>query len=319
MSLPLSRPGAGKGPDPDVIALFQQKAVPDLGPSTPLLSRLLDRTRMGVILALVGLVTLIGIPLQWLALKLKLPMRRHIPTLFHRIVLKLIGVRVRVVGAPAEGRPLLLLSNHCSWLDICVLGSLFPLFFVAKSEVAGWPVIGLLAALQRSVFVDRQKRSATGEVNREIAARLGQGDPVVLFAEGTSSDGNRVLPFRSALVGAVRDAFDGERHVQVQPMSVAYVRLQGVPMGRTHRHVAAWTGDLDLAPHLVEVLRHGALDVEIRFGTARPLDGAADRKRVTRECEDEVRRLVTQTLSGLGPDGAAVKPAVSEARPWSRA
>lgn len=298
MSLPLTREGAGKAADPEVVTLYRQRALPELGPATPGMSRLLDRLRMGAILALVALVTLVGIPLQWAALKLKLPLRRHVPTLFHRIVLKLIGVRVRVTGAPAQGRPLLLLSNHCSWLDICVLGSLFPLFFVAKSEVAGWPVIGLLAALQRTVFVDRQKRSATGAVNREIAARLGEGDPVVLFAEGTSSDGNRVLPFRSALVGAVRDAFDGERHVLVQPMALAYVRLQGVPMGRAHRPVAAWTGDLDLAPHLLEVLRQGALDVEIRFGHARMLDGAADRKRVTRDCEDEVRALVTDTLSG---------------------
>ncbi len=284
--------------DVEALVLFRQKELPLFGPEAPRVSRLLDGARIGVILFVVGLVTLIGIPLQWLALKLRLPFRRHVPALFHRIVLRLIGVRVRQVGEPAAGRPLLLLSNHCSWLDICVVGSLFPLFFVAKSEVATWPVIGLLAKLQRTVFVDRARRSATGKVNREIAERLGAGDPVVLFAEGTSSDGNRVLPFRSALVGAVREAFDGERHVLVQPMSVAYVRLQGLPMGRSHRHVAAWTGDLELAPHLLEVLRQGALDVEVRFGTARMLDGDADRKQVTRECEQEVRRLMTDAISG---------------------
>lgn len=294
----MTAPRTAEGADSEVVALFHAKELPALGPERPGFARVMDRLRIGGVLVVVALVTLIGIPLQWAALKLRLPLRRHVPTLFHRIALRLMGVRVRVTGAPAQGRPLLLLSNHCSWLDICVLGSLFPLFFVAKSEVAGWPVIGLLAALQRTVFVDRQKRSATGAVNREIAARLGEGDPVVLFAEGTSSDGNRVLPFRSALVGAVRDAFDGQRHVTVQPMAVAYTRLQGVPMGRSHRPVAAWTGDLDLAPHLLEVLRQGALDVEIRFGHARMLDGAADRKRVTRDCEDEVRQLVSDMLSG---------------------
>lgn len=281
--------------------IFRSAPMPDLGPEPVRGARPLARLRLGAIFALVGLATLIGIPLQWLSLKLGLPTRRVIPAWFHRIVLKLIGVRVTVHGAPAQGRPLLLLSNHASWLDISVVGSLFPLFFVAKSEVEKWPVIGLLAVLQRTVFVDRQRRSATGAVNREIAARLAEGDPVVLFAEGTSDDGNRILPFRSALVGAVREAFDGERPVLVQPMAVSYVRLQGIPMGRSHRPVAAWTGDLDLAPHLLEVLRQGAIDVEVSFGHVRMLDGEADRKRVTRACESEVRSLFSARVLGRPP------------------
>lgn len=285
----------------DLQAIFRSAPMPDVGPEPARGAGLVTKARVGVVLALVGLVTLVGIPLQWLSLKLGLPIRRHIPAWYHRIVLRLIGVRVTVHGAPAEGRPLLLLSNHASWLDISVLGSLFPLFFVAKSDVEKWPVIGLLATLQRTVFVDRQRRSATGAVNREIAARLAQGDPVVLFAEGTSNDGNRILPFRSALVGAVRDAFDGERPVIVQPMAVAYVRLQGMPMGRSHRPVAAWTGDLELAPHLMEVLRQGAIDVEVTFGHARMLDGEADRKHVTRACEREVRTLLSAHLLGRAP------------------
>lgn len=288
-------------PAVDLEGIFRSAPMPDLGPEPARGARFLTRLRMGIVLSLVGLVTAIGIPLQWASLKLRLPTRRHIPAWYHRIVLRLIGVRVQVHGAPAEGRPLLLLSNHCSWLDITVLGSLFPLFFVAKSEVERWPVIGLLAALQRTVFVDRQRRSATGAVNREIAARLAQGDPVILFAEGTSDDGNRILPFRTALVGAVRDAFDGERHVIVQPMAVAYTRLQGIPMGRSHRPVAAWTGDLDLAPHLLELLRQGAVDVDVTFGHARMLDGAADRKKVTRACEEEVRALCAARLLGRAP------------------
>lgn len=284
---PATRPAPGDG-----------HAVEALGPERPAWSRLLDRIRLGGVLAVVGAVTVVGIPAQWLSLKAGLPTRRTIPTLYHRILLRLIGVRVRVRGAPAEGRPLLVLANHASWLDIPVVGSLTPLFFVAKSEVGGWPVIGLLARFQRTVFVDRQRRHATGAVNREIAERLHQGDPVVLFAEGTSSDGNRVLPFRTALVGAVREAFAATEAVTVQPLSVAYVRLQGVPMGRSHRAVAAWFGDMDLAPHLLDVLRHGAIDVEVTFGAPVQLDEAHDRKSVTRACEEAVRSLTAQALAG---------------------
>jgi len=272
--------------------------VDDLGPERPALSRLLDRLRMGAVLVLVAAVTIVGIPLQWLSLRLRLPARRRIPVLYHRLLLRLIGVRVSVRGAPASGRPLLLLANHASWLDISVVGSLTPLFFVAKSEVAGWPVIGLLARFQRTVFVDRQRRQATGEVNREIASRLHEGDPVVLFAEGTSSDGNRVLPFRTALVGAVREAFAATEEVVVQPLAVAYVRLQGVPMGRRHRPVAAWFGDMSLAPHLLDVLRQGALDVEVTFGAPLQLDAAHDRKSVTRACEAAVRHMCALSLAG---------------------
>ncbi|WP_432715767.1 lysophospholipid acyltransferase family protein [Xanthobacter autotrophicus] len=254
--------------------------------------------RTAAVLVPVALVTLVGIPLQWVSLKLSLPSRRRIPVLYHRILLKLIGVRVKVHGAPAADRPLLILANHASWIDIPVMGSLTPLVFVAKSEVARWPLIGLLAKFQRTVFVDRQRRHATGAVNRTIAERLQDGDPVVLFAEGTSSDGNRVLPFRTALVGAVREAIADGAEVTVQPLAVSYVRLQGVPMGRLHRAIAAWYGDMDLAPHLLEVLRHGSIDVEVSFGEPVRLDEAHDRKSVTRQCEESVRLMFAHALAG---------------------
>ncbi len=98
--------------------------------------------RAWLVLVPVVLITLVGIPLQWASVKLKLPTRRTIPVLYHRMVLALVGVRVTVVGAPSPARPLLIVSNHVSWLDIPVLGSRLPLCFVAKSEVAGSPTPG---------------------------------------------------------------------------------------------------------------------------------------------------------------------------------
>ena len=124
-------------------------------------------------------------------------------------------------GTPSHLRPVLYVANHCSWIDIPVLSSITPLVFTAKSEIGRWPVVGLLARLQRTVFVDRSRRHATGDVNKEIASRMTDGDPVVLFGEGTSSDGNTVLPFRTALFGAVRDALGDGGRVYMQPVSVA--------------------------------------------------------------------------------------------------
>src|ERR1700716_1643589 len=130
-----------------------------------------------------------------------------------------------------------------SWLDICVISALAPVVFVAKSEVARWPVFGWLAKLQRTIFIDRQARHQAGAATREIAGRLLGGDAVVLFAEGTSSDGTRVLPFRSSLVGAVHHALGSathHTHVTVQPMSLAY---GGVGQPHTLPHDRRSEGD----------------------------------------------------------------------------
>ena len=138
--------------------------------------------------------------------------------------MRLIGIRVRQHGAPLKDRPLLVVSNHVSWLDILVIGSLTPSSFIAKSDVKGWPGVGLLADLARTVYVDRARRQATGETTSAIAKRLLDGDAMILFPEGTTGDGTHILPFRSALLGAARAALvdGGHERVHVQPLSIAY-------------------------------------------------------------------------------------------------
>jgi 1-acyl-sn-glycerol-3-phosphate acyltransferase len=257
---------------------------------------------------MMALVTIFAIPIQWLSLRLRAPLRRVVPMLFHRIFLKLMGIRVTVHGTPALERPVLFVSNHASWLDIPVLSSITPVVFVAKSEIADWPLFGLFAKLQRSVFVDRAKRHATKEVNREIAARLADGDPVVLFGEGTSSDGNRVMPFRSALLGALHEALGESGRGYVQPVSIAYTRLHGLPMGRQHRSSVAWYGDVDLLPHLIGVLRESVIDVVVSFGLPAEVEPGLDRKLLARSTEDAVRRMTAAALAGRFP---AISEAVS--------
>jgi 1-acyl-sn-glycerol-3-phosphate acyltransferase len=270
--------------------------------------------RSALTVLVIAIVSIIGIPLQWLSLKLGLPSRRWIPWIFHRIVLRTMSIRVNVRGAPASERPLLLVSNHASWLDIPVLTSVVPVIFIAKSEIAQWPLFGLFAKLQRSVFVDRARRHATGEVNREIAARLAEGDPVVLFGEGTASDGNQVLPFRSALLGALQEALGSGGRGYVQPVSIAYTRLHGLPMGRQHRHYAAFYGDMDLLPHLKGVLRDGAIDVVVTFGVPFEVAPGADRKSLARSTENAVRRMTAAALSGREPAKTGAVPLASENR-----
>jgi 1-acyl-sn-glycerol-3-phosphate acyltransferase len=248
--------------------------------------------------ALLVLATLIGIPLQWISIKLGLPTRRLIPMHYHRICLKLFGVRVEVRGAPTQERPLLFIANHSSWLDHLILSATTPVVFIAKKEIASWPVFGLLAKLQRSVFVDRARRRETGAVNQEISTRLTGGDPVVLYGEGTTGDGNRVLPFRSALLGAMSMTVGPGETGYLQPVSIAYTKLQGLPMGRQHRPVAAWFGHTSIRKHIGRVLRMGGIDAVVTFGPAIAVTPEMDRKSVAKSLELWVRRITTAARSG---------------------
>jgi 1-acyl-sn-glycerol-3-phosphate acyltransferase len=223
-------------------------------------------------------------------------------------------VRIRVAGAPATGHAVLIVANHVSWLDIPVIGATLPAVFVAKHEVARWSLIGPGAKLLRTVFVDRTRRQQTGDATAEIASRMTGGDPVVLFAEGTSSDGNRVLPFRSALVGAasaVLGQLGPGAQIIVQPLSICYIGLQGLPMGRQHRPVVAWYGDLDFLPHLKEYIRRGAVDAVVTFGKPISYEADASRKDLARSLESTVRRLTAQTLRGRAAEALVM---VSERR-----
>jgi 1-acyl-sn-glycerol-3-phosphate acyltransferase len=256
------------------------------------------RLRAGLAIAALAPATLVGIPAQWLALKFGSQLSLRFPVLFHRWVNLVLGIRRTVIGTPAVARPLLIAANHASWLDITVMSAIMPVSFVAKSEVAGWPLFGLFARLQRTVFVDRTRRSATGRTTAEMAQRLSTGDALVLFPEGTSNDGNRVYPFRSALLGAARDVIAGSGGLAVQPVSIIYTGIHGLPVGRFARARLAWYGDMDLGPHLLEILAMGAIDVTVVFGDPTVLDVAEDRKVLARQLEDQVRQSASQARTG---------------------
>ncbi|MEC9369555.1 MAG: lysophospholipid acyltransferase family protein [Pseudomonadota bacterium] len=260
--------------------------------------------RAAVILFLYVLFTLPLMPVQALLVMLGSGAARTLPHWYHRKVCRLFNVRLHLSGAPLAPPPVLFVCNHVSWLDISVLSAVAPVSFIAKSEVARWPWAGWLAKLQRTVFVDRRRPYSVGNVTREVAARLRAGDRMVLFAEGTSNDGNLVLPFRTALFAAampVGDASGSEHDISVQTLSIAYTHLHGVPMGRRGRPHVAWYGGMEMAPHIWDLLRRGPLDVHVEAGSPLPLDGFADRKELARQTEGEVRRAVSHLLMPRRP------------------
>lgn len=242
-------------------------------------------------------------PVQAVLLRVSDKAARRFPHWYHRQVCRLLGVRLNIEGSVATGAPVLLVCNHTSWLDIPVLSALAPVSFVAKLEVGGWPFVSALARLQRSVFVDRTKRLAAGDAANAITTRLQQGDTIVLFAEGTSSDGNRVLPFKTSLFGAVTGAtIPCADQVVVQTAAVVYTHMHGIPVTRAERPRLGWYGDMEMTSHAWGVLKSGAITVTIKVGPPVPLADYKDRKDLALKSERAVRRDVLAILRGRPDD-----------------
>lgn len=259
------------------------------------------------------LCTFVCIPWQASAVKFGLKRRKTFPHRYHRFLCRLFGIRVTTIGKPVQGEGVLMVANHTSYFDILVLSNVARVSFVARADVVNWPLFGTLAKLQETVFVERSRRTQTGEARDQIRERLLAGDTLVLFPEGTSSDGNCVLPFKSSLMGAAEaeigtDARGAVRHVPVQPVSVSYVGLYGIPMGRENRPLFAWYGDMELVPHLWEALKAGPIDVVVEFHPPMTVDSAGGRKALAIQTEAIVRRGQMQALAGRAGEEEPAAP-----------
>lgn len=259
----------------------------------------MSRLRAGSILIGFAALTLPLMPVQALFVRTHTGLARRFPHWYHRQVCRLIGVKLHIEGQVARDRPVLIVANHTSWLDIPVLSAVAPLSFVAKKEVGNWPFVSSLARLQRTVFVDRERRAAVADTANEILERLAGGDNVVLFAEGTSSDGNRVLPFKTSLFAAAKpparmDILSPD--AVVQTLSIVYTHLNGVPLGRADRPLVGWYGDMDMQSHAWQLLQAGTLDVRIRVGPPVPLSEFTDRKDLACRSENQIRDHVVRIL-----------------------
>ncbi len=197
------------------------------------------------------------------------------------------GLRIRVHGEPAHGGGVLYVANHISYLDISVLGSVLNVPYVAKREVASWPVFGLIGRLGGTLFIDRRPGRTAGHRD-ELAARLAAGERLILFAEGTSSSGDRVLPFKSALFAALVQGGPGEP-IRMQPVTIAYTRFRGgLTIGHALRPLYAWYGDMTLLPHIWSALGLPGAEVEVRFHPPVLASDFSSRKDLARHAEHAV-------------------------------
>jgi 1-acyl-sn-glycerol-3-phosphate acyltransferase len=198
---------------------------------------------------------------------------------FCRLICSIIGVKVAASGVPRDTEPKLIAANHVSWTDIIALASVYPLVFLAKEEVAHWPLLGALARLQGTIFVNRGDRQQISSVNAALADVLRDGETLVVFPEGTSTQGVMEPKFNSAHFRAAQLA---ER--AILPAAILYTDKAG-------QADVGWYGDMTFIPHLWRLLRQDCLICHIAFGD--PIDvREKDRKALASEAQEQVRQLL---------------------------
>ena len=216
-------------------------------------------------LTIYAVFTLPLMPLQAAFLLLRSSFAQRLPRWYHAVCCRIFGFDVVVRGQVSRERPTLFVSNHLSYLDIIVISALAPVSFVAKREVAAWPFFGWLAKLQQTVFVGRDRKNVRGERD-DIGAALSAGRNLVLFPEATSYDGTRIKPFKSSLL-AVAEFTPGGAPLTVQPMTITYTLVDGMPMGRNMRPFFAWYGSMELIDHLWTAMGIGRTTAPVAWAT----------------------------------------------------
>jgi len=214
------------------------------------------------------------------------------PVIFNRLLMWLLSIKVEFQGSITQSKECnLFISNHLTYLDIPVLGSVFPIRFVAKSEVQSLPILGFLSKLAKTIFI---KRNRLDSLHQKIKTSkiLSSGEKIFLFPEGTTSDGNRVLDFKSSLFSAVES-----QNFLVQPIVIVYSELNGIPINRWIRPTIAWYGNMDLRPHLLKLIALRSLKVKIIYLKPVKTIHFTNRKELTKYLEKKIKKVYSNALS----------------------
>ncbi len=219
-------------------------------------------------------------------------LEKWLPVFFHKMLLWLLSIEVEIVYESNRSRKgNLFISNHLSYLDIPILGSKFPLRFVAKSEIKSWSLFGFLAKKGRSIFIKRNKIDSYNQKNK-ILDLLSSGEKVFIFPEGTTSDGNRVLEFKSSSFSSVEN-----QNFSIQPIVIVYTALNGIPINRWLRPMIAWYGDMDLKPHLFQLIRLMSIKAKLIYLEPVNTQSFENRKDLSKYLENRIRKIYSSALS----------------------
>ena len=255
------------------------------------LSSLPSKLRAGLKLVLIVFWALLMLALLWLASALKKPaLRDRMLLAFNRGLLVILGMRLTVSGELSAKRPLLLVTNHVSYLDIILLASCATVRFTPKSEIAKWPYMGTLCRVTGCIFIDRRPEQV-GEMKNKLKDALAAGEVVCLFPEATTGNGVYVKEFKSGFFSLAQEDF-GDQALSVQPAAIAYRHISGLPIDSTQWPMIAWYGDMDLLPHLWQLLCLPGISAELVF--LPPQQAGNDRKALASHCQKAVAGAIEE-------------------------
>lgn len=248
---------------------------------------------VGFLRLLAMLLWVICLPiLFWVMKTLKISSYTKVPHIFHHGVCAILGFKRHFTGKLHDVRPTLYVSNHASYLDIFVLGGV-PAYFIAKSEVANWPVLGPMSRFQNTIFIERKAGKAREQLSI-LKNHLQDNNSLTLFPEGTSTNGTHVESFKSSLFEAANSKADGAQRVAIQPVTVAYTDYNGQKITeQSVRDNYAWYGKMPFAPHFFNLFLLKKVDVKVHFHQVCYLDEFESRK----QCADHCHALVESKLA----------------------
>lgn len=211
----------------------------------------------------------------------------------------ILGFQVKVDGSLPTGKGVFIVSNHCSYIDIFVIGGLITSHFTPKSTVKKWPFIGQMIAASRPIYIERGNKRSMIEKSRHIANFIKQGNTVVVYPEGTTNKGNEVYPFKSGAFAFLEQA-EIEYPIPVLPVTLFYRSSNGIPLTADTPSPVAWYGDATLVPHLWSLFKTRSSQVEVITHPIVTLADFSSRKALSDHCFQTIQTELTNRLASNG-------------------
>ena len=243
------------------------------------------------------LVSIIAIPIQGIVFLILGYTRfvNFIPNLYGKTVCFILRIKVKINGTPAKAGNVIYIGNHLSYADIGSIGGNVPASFISKAEIKSWPIFGQLATVSRTVFIERDRNAATKCI-KDIKKTLTTGQNLILFPEGTSTNGTEVLPFKSTLFELFLSDELKEK-LTVQPFTVTITHIDGKPItDPKDNDIYAWYGDMDFFPHLWRLAKSKGATILLTFHQSRKASDYDDRKVFAADCFEDVSKGLENTL-----------------------
>jgi len=212
-----------------------------------------------------------------------------IPQFWHKGMCVILGIKIEIVGTPIHDRQIIYISNHISYLDISIIGSYLKASFIAKDDIASWPVIGLLARLQQTAFISRSSSKAK-KVANALEDMVKDGKSLILFPEGTSTNGTYMMPFKSSLfsIALPKDGAKVLSPIPIQPFIIELLETDGKPLTIESRDLYAWYADMVFAPHIWIFMKTKGAVIRLTFLDIITPTGSEDRKELCKMVEQKI-------------------------------